>query len=242
MPTPRWPTLRARRCRRRRDSAALFAHDRLVRRHHHTRQLLHEIRERRELLVLHPDGRQSAARDLRVARGHGRDRLTLVAHDVAGEDRLVRVLETVGRPAGDVGGGEHGSDTVHRPRGGGVDRADPRGRVGAAQRAAPEHPGCVQVAGERERAGDLRDAVGTVGGCAHAVHDPGRAGGRDGPVAAHRPASSALGVAASSRNRKSPPRSANAVTRALPETSSAANREFGSGKAWSQGSSNLKVH
>jgi hypothetical protein len=89
-----------------------------------------------------------------------RDRLALEADVVPRQHRLVGVLEPVGPAARDVGVREHGVDARERGGGARVDRADPRARMRAAQRRAPEHPLDAHVGGVLELAAHLRDAVG----------------------------------------------------------------------------------
>ena len=116
-----------------------------------------------ERLVLDADRGGRASRLLRLLGRDDRHRLAEVADAVAGEHRLVGELEPVRLPAGDVVVREHGVHARQRERLGDVDLEDPRVRVRAADRAAPEHPGRVEVARVGELAGDLRDRVGATG-------------------------------------------------------------------------------
>jgi hypothetical protein len=92
----------------------------------------------------------------------GRDeghRLALVANHVLGEHRLVGVLEPAPVSAGDVVVGEYGVHAGSGQRLADADRRDPRGRMRAAQRCAPQHAVHPQVAAVGELAGDLEDPV-----------------------------------------------------------------------------------
>src|SRR5204863_1727320 len=96
---------------------------------------------------------------LRLLRGDERDRLAVVADAVTSEHGLVGELEAVGLRAGHVLVREHCVDAGHLQRLAEVDFEDPRVRVRAAQRMAPEHPGRGEVARVCELAGDLRDRI-----------------------------------------------------------------------------------
>jgi hypothetical protein len=97
------------------------------------------VGHRFEHLIFDGDAFRRPARGLRVVCRHDGHRLALVPHDVDREHRLVRVLEPEGIAAGHVGLGQHGVHAGHRQRRPHVDRPDPRVRVRAAQRRAPQH-------------------------------------------------------------------------------------------------------
>ena len=103
--------------------------------------------------------------------GDDRDRLALVADLVPGQHRLVGDLEPVGLAAGHVLVREDGVHAADAERGRDVQLADPRARVRAAQRRAPQHPVGPQVGRVREVALDLRDAVGAADALADAAAD-----------------------------------------------------------------------
>ena len=115
--------------------------------------------ERLQHVVLDPDRVGGVARGLGMVGGDDRDRLALEADVAPREHRLVGVLEPVRLAPGHVGVGEHGVHAGHRGGGARVERADPRARVRAAQRRAPQHPLDVHVRRVRELAEHLRDAV-----------------------------------------------------------------------------------
>ena len=119
----------------------------------------YRVGDRVEHLVLDHDRVGRAAGGLRVVGGDDRDGLAGVAHLVDREHRLVGELEAVGLAAGHVVVREHGGDAGDRQRRPDVDAADPRARVRAAQRGAPQHAVRPQVGRVRELAGDLGDAV-----------------------------------------------------------------------------------
>ena len=97
-----------------------------------------------------------------VGRDRG-DRLARVAHDVAGEHRLVAVLEPVAVAPGDVVGGEDArARRGSRSAGDDVDAEDAGRRVRRAQRLTPQHALGPQVAGERELARTLGTPSGRV--------------------------------------------------------------------------------
>ena len=87
------------------------------------------IEQRVEHVVGDDDGGQRASARLGVIGRHGRERFADVAHDLAGEHRLVLADEPVGGCAGDVGSGDDRLDPVDRPRAGDVDRHDARIRM-----------------------------------------------------------------------------------------------------------------
>ena len=97
------------------------------------------VEQRFEHLVLDVDGGQRPPARLRVVGGDGGDRLADVAHDVAGEHRLVGGDQPVRRLAGHVVGGDHRRDAGDRQR-----RATRRstrcGRTGAASAASRPTP------------------------------------------------------------------------------------------------------
>jgi hypothetical protein len=117
------------------------------------------VDDRLERLVLDLDRRQRPPRLLGMVGGDDGDRLAHVAHPVAREDGLIRELEAVRLPAGNVGIGE---DRLHARECEGlrkVDRDDPRVRVRASQRVAPEHPRRGEVARVVELPRHLRHGV-----------------------------------------------------------------------------------
>ena len=128
-----------------------------------------------ERLVLDAHLLGGAARLLRVLGGDERDRLAVVAHAVDREHRLVGELEPVALRARDVLVREHRVDAGHRQRLRDVDLDDPRMRVRAPHRVAPEHPGRPEVAGVGELALRLRRPVG--------ARDDSRRSARPGAVA-----------------------------------------------------------
>ena len=126
------------------------------------------VGDRLEHLVVDLDLGGRVAGGLGMVGGHDRHRLALVADLVEGQHRLVGDLEPVDLAAGHVlvrEDGEHAADGQRRRD---VDLADPRARVRAAQRGAPQHPVGPQVGRVREVALDLGDPV----GAAQALADP----------------------------------------------------------------------
>jgi hypothetical protein len=123
----------------------------------------------RQRLVLDADRLGGPARLLGMVGRDERDRLADVADTIDREHRLVGELEAVGLLAGNIGVREDGMDAGHRDRAAHVQGDDPRVRVRAAERVAPQHPGCAQVAGVRELARRLRDAVGAEDSVADAA-------------------------------------------------------------------------
>lgn len=113
-----------------------------------------------ELLIDHDDRFDRHLGDFGVLGGDRGDGLAVVAHDVAGEHRLVHVFEPVGRGAGHVLGGDHGVHAGDGERRTDVDRNDARRGVRRSERATPDHAVSGQVRGELEGAEDLGDAVG----------------------------------------------------------------------------------
>ena len=140
------------------------------------------VGQRLEHLVVDRDRVGGPARGLGVVGGDDRDRLALVADVAPREHGLVGVLEPVRPAAGDVLVGEHGVDAGQRERGARCRARDPRARVRAAQRRAPQHPVAAQVRRVLELPAHLRHAVGARGARAdHArAGDVGGAGGSDG--------------------------------------------------------------
>ncbi len=120
-----------------------------------------------EFLVLDADALRRAPRLLRVLGGDQRDRLTEVADAVDREHRLVGELEPVRLGPRDVVVREHRVHAGHRQRLGDVELDDPRVRMWAAQRVAPEHPLGVEVARVGELARHLRDGIDPVDALAH---------------------------------------------------------------------------
>ena len=116
------------------------------------------IDQRLEHLVGDDDRGEGAPARLRVVRRDRGDRLADVAHDVAGEHRLVLGDQPVRRLAGHVVGGDDRLDAVDLPGARHVDRHDARRRVRRAQRRAPEEAVGAEVAGEGEAALHLGDA------------------------------------------------------------------------------------
>ena len=89
----------------------------------------------------------------RLLAGHDvPDHVLVVHHHLAGRDELRRLV-------GEVVAGDHGLHAGQRLGLGGVDRHDARVRVRAAQHAADELAGQVEVRAEARAAGDLVDAV-----------------------------------------------------------------------------------
>ncbi len=91
------------------------------------------------------------------------DRLSLVADDVGGQDRLVGQLQAADVLAGDVGVGQHGVDPAGGQRLADRDRADLRVGMRAAQRDPPDHAVHPEVAAVGELPGHLRRPVGAAG-------------------------------------------------------------------------------
>ena len=119
------------------------------------------VGERSQHLVLDDDRLQCPPARLGVVGSDRGDRLADVAHDVAGEDRLIAADQSVRRLAGHIVGSDDRRDAVDAPRRRDVDAHDPRVRMRRAQCRAPQEPVCREVARERERALHLGDAVGT---------------------------------------------------------------------------------
>ncbi len=127
------------------------------------------VDERHEHLAVDDDRCARAARGLGVIGGDDRDRFTGVADDVGREHGLVAMFEPVAVDR-HVAGGQYGVDAVDQQRGTGVDPPDTCGRMGRAQRLAPQHAFGPEVAGKRELAAHLRDTVGPD----RALPDPAR--------------------------------------------------------------------
>ena len=127
-------------------------------------------------LVVDLDPLGRLAGDLRVAGGHQRDRLALVAHDVGGQHRLVGDLQPVELVTRHVLLGQHRGHARRGQRPGGLDGTDPGVGMRAAQRDAPDHAVQPQVAGVDELPGDLGRAVRPARAAAHP------AGYRGGPA------------------------------------------------------------
>ena len=88
------------------------------------------------------------------------DRLTVVAHDVAGEHRLISMLETVERMTRHVLVRERATHARYGERGSDIEAHDARRRMRRAQGLAPQHAVGPQVGAEREATLRLGDAVG----------------------------------------------------------------------------------
>ena len=82
------------------------------------------VRQHRKHLVLDDDRRQCPAAGLGMIGGDRRDRLTDVAHDIAGEDRLITADQSVRRLTGYVIGGDDHRDAVDLPRRRDIDAHD----------------------------------------------------------------------------------------------------------------------
>ena len=117
------------------------------------------VDDRLERLVLDHDRLERTPRLLRVLGRDDDDRLADVAHAVDREHRLVGELEPVELLPRDVRVRQHGVDAVEAQGGAQVDRDDPRMRVRAAQRVAPQHARRGEVARVGELARDLRHGV-----------------------------------------------------------------------------------
>ena len=104
---------------------------------------LARVDHRRQRVVLDVDQRQRVVGGVLVDRDDERDLLALEAHLVAGQHGL-RVVGDRRHPREperlEVLGGDDGGDARVRERARGVDRDDPRVRVGAAQHLAVDHP------------------------------------------------------------------------------------------------------
>ena len=94
-----------------------------------------------------------------MLRSDERDRLAVIEDTIDGEHRLILELEAVELLARDVVVREDRVNARHRERGRDVDLDDPRVRVRAPQRVAPEHPRHDQVARVCELTLDLRRRV-----------------------------------------------------------------------------------
>ena len=113
-----------------------------------------------ERLVLDANRRRRAACLLGLVGGDDCDGLAVVTDPVDREHRLVGEVEAVRLLPGDVLVRQRGVDARHRERLGDVDGENPRVHMRAADGAAPEHSGCVEVARVGELAGDLRHGIG----------------------------------------------------------------------------------
>ncbi len=82
------------------------------------------VGQRREHLVLDDDCRQRPATGFGMIGSDRCDRLTDVAHDIGGEDRLITADQSVRRLTGYVIGGDDDRDTVDLPRRRDVDAHD----------------------------------------------------------------------------------------------------------------------
>jgi len=103
------------------------------------------VDDRRQDLVLDMHLRRRAPRLLGMVRGDERHRLSPVAHEVMGQDRLVLELETVQILPRHILVCEHSSHAGHRARGSRINRQDPRIRVRTAHGGAPKHALHLQV-------------------------------------------------------------------------------------------------
>ena len=119
----------------------------------------HRVDERFGRLVVDDHRGRSAPRRLGVVRGHCRDGLTLVAHDIGGEDGLIGVVEPVGLAAGNILTCDQCPDAGYSQSRRGVYSPDDRRRIGRADDVAPEHALGEQVGGEGELAPNLRYPV-----------------------------------------------------------------------------------
>ena len=113
-----------------------------------------------ERLIADLDRGSGPPGSLRVHCRHHRHRLSPEPGLVAGQNRLVGVLQPEGGPSRDVAGGETGVDTTNGERRGQVNRDDAGAGVRAAHGVRPEHPLGTQVLGIVELAAELRHAVG----------------------------------------------------------------------------------
>jgi hypothetical protein len=154
------------------------------------------VAERGQHVVLDADRVRGAARGLGVVGGHDGDRLALEAHVAPRQHGLVGQLESVGLAAGHVGVREHRVDAGQGQRGARVERGDPRTRMWAAQRRAPEHALPAHVGRVLELAAHLRHAVRPCGAGADAALAKadrgwgGRGGRHAGPAGSRRSAAS----------------------------------------------------
>ncbi len=112
-----------------------------------------------ERLVLHDDRFECAPGLFGVLGRDDSDRLADVAHPVDRQHGLVGELEPVRLPTGDVRVRQDCVDAGLGERWRDVEGHDPRVRVRAAKRVAPEHPRRREVARVRELAPHLRDGV-----------------------------------------------------------------------------------
>ena len=121
------------------------------------------VRDDGERLVLDDDRLGGTTRLLGMVGGNQRDRLTVIAHAIDREHRLIGELEPVRLRAGNIGVGQDGMHPGEQEGRAEVDRDDARVRMRAAQRPSPEHPRLIEIARVRERAGHLGDAVRAAG-------------------------------------------------------------------------------
>ena len=161
------------------------------------------VDERLGDLVFHDDGVQRPTDCLGMVGSHYGHRFTLVPHLVAGQHRLVAVLEAEGGHSGHVGVRQHGVDPGGGYRPSDVDRRDPGRWMGRPQGATPEHPVVPEVAGEREVTGHLGDPVRTGRALADAG-SPGPLADRRGRHSAHATASRRMAAARSTASRIRP--------------------------------------
>ena len=161
------------------------------------------VHERLGHLVLDLYGGECQTNGVGMVSGHDGHRFALVAHHIAGQHRLVEVLQAEGGHPGHVGMRQDGVHAGHGHRRSHVNRQDPGRRVGRPQGAAPEHPVVPEVAGEGEGTGHLGDRVGAL----DALPDPGGAGpptSRRGLNLAHERASRRMAAARSTASRIRP--------------------------------------
>ncbi len=118
------------------------------------------------------DGGESLAGGERRSRGHERDRLADVAHDVGGQDRpgVVEELDAVG--TGEIGRGDAdraGRSALWMP----ADGDDPGVRMRAAHRGAVQHPGQGEIVHIPGRPRHLGEAVRSWGALTDSDHPQG---------------------------------------------------------------------
>ena len=103
------------------------------------------IRHWTEDLVLHDNRLGRTAACIWMVRGHDRHGFTLVAHDIAGQHRLVGHGESVRRVARNVLGRQHRYNSGNRQCWTYVDVDDQRVSVRRPQGSSPEHPVGLEI-------------------------------------------------------------------------------------------------